>query len=150
MSFEDYRPIVIDITPSATAYTANDVVGGLLTPTLTIVPTVITGVSVAIGEANIAVPGTLYFYKATPTTFADNAAFEPVHADNEKLIAMVTLPTVTPLNTRSLYQIRYGGGSTMPLIEISGQFYIYYVTSGTPDFAAAQDIQVTLFQLGGG
>lgn len=148
MSFKNHTPIVVNITPDTAAYTAGDVVGGLLTPALTVCPTNIVGVSVAISEASIAVPATLYFYNATPTSFADNVAFAPVYADNEKLIAMVTLPTATLLSTRNVYQIRYGGGSAMPLIEIDRQFYVYLVTSGTPDFAAAQEIQVTFFQMG--
>lgn len=148
MAFKDYSPIVVSFTPDTAAYGSGDVVGGLLTPALSICPTVIVGVSVAISEASIAVPGTLYFYKAAPTTFADNAAFAPVYADNEKLIAMVTLPSATLLNTRNVYHIRYGGGSTMPLIEVDQQFYVYYVTSGTPDFAASQEIQISFFQMG--
>lgn len=150
MSFKDFRPIVISITPSGTAYSANGVVGGLLTPTLTTVPTVITGISVSIGQASIAVPGTLYFYKSSPTTtFADGDAFAPVAADNDALIAAITLPTALSLNSRNVYHMRYGTGGTMPLLEISSQFYIYYVTSGTPNFNAAQTIKISLFQLGG-
>lgn len=143
MSWNDLTPVDIDFTPSATAYSSGDVVGGLHTLNMETTRGYITGVTVSIGEASIAVPGTIYIYSAEPSTFADNTAWLPVHADNILEIGSMLLPTAVVKNTRNTYKLKYGGGSTLELIEFaSNKLYAYYVTSGTPDFAASQSIRM--------
>lgn len=144
MSYKNYTPIDTTITPSDAAYTANDVVGGLLTLTMPRDCGDIVGVIVSVGEASITLAGTIYFYSASPTSFADNAAFAPVHTDNEKLIGYYTLPTALTLNTRSVYVAMAAGSNAFAEIPFSnGVVYAYYVTSDTPNFTgAAQDVNL--------
>jgi hypothetical protein len=154
MGFEDFRPIVSTIAPREAAYSSGNVVGGLKTLTGLAMPAILTGLTVAIGEASVAVPGTVYLYNAAPTTtFADGDAFAPVHADNKKMIAALLLPTALSLNSRSVYDLKLGGGSTMPVIPIqtvTGGLWYYYVTSGTPNFTGtSQEIALTWFFMGG-
>lgn len=151
MSWTDCSPVDIDFTPSATAYSSGDVVGGLHTLNMPTTRGLIVGVTVSIGEASIAVPGTIYIYNGTPTTFADNAAWAPVHADNILEIGSILLPTAVTKNTRNTYKIKYGGSTTAPLelIEFdSNTLYAYYVTSGTPDFAASQTVRMRFHVIG--
>jgi len=148
-NWTETTPVDVSITPNASAYSAGHTVGGLLTLAMPTTRGVIVGVTVSIGEASIAVPGTIYFYSAAPTTFADRTTWAPVHADNILEIGSVLLPTAVVKNTRNVYKIKYGGGSTMELIEYaSNTLYAYYVTSGTPDFAAAQNINLRVHVLG--
>jgi hypothetical protein len=143
MAYKDFRPIDYVITASDAAYTANDVVGGLLTIPLSAANGRLVGYSIAVGEASIAVPGALWIYSTVPTTsIADNAAFAPVHADNAKNLAVLTLPTAITVASFNIYQALL----TTPLpFSTNGNLYIYYVTSGTPNFTgAAQVINVKL------
>lgn len=152
MPYEIFTPVDISITPSEEAYTANDTVGGLLTFAMKGGNGYIHGVRVAVGEASITVAGTIYFYSASPTAFLDNAAFEPVHADNAKLMGAYTLPTALTLNTRSVYIAMNAGSLAFPKIPFwTGTIYAYYVTSDTPNFTdAAQNISIRLFTTVGG
>lgn len=147
MPIKDFRPVDFTITPSDAAYTANDTVGGLLTLTMNRPYGYIVGINVAIGEASITVAGAWYFYSAAPTSFLDNAAFAPVHADNKKLLGVLTLPTALTLNSRSVYQLMPAGSNAAPRIPFYTEtVYAYYVTSDTPNFTgAAQEIGVRLY-----
>jgi hypothetical protein len=144
MAYKDYRPVDYVITASEAAYTANDVVGGLLTIPIPNGGTGrLVGYSIAVGEISIAVPGALWIYSTVPTTtIADNAAFAPVHADNAKNLAVLTLPAAITVASFNIYQALL----TTPLpFGTNGNLYIYFVTSGTPNFTgAAQVINVKL------
>ena len=142
-------PVDLTISPSASAYSSGHTVGGLLTLNMPTTRGFITGVTVSIGEASIAVPGSFYFYSNSPTSFADRTAWLPVHADNILEIGSLLLPTAVVKNTRNTYKLKFGGGSTLELIEFfTNVVYAYYVTTGTPDFAAAQSIGVRVHVLG--
>lgn len=153
MAYNNSLPLVSTITCRDAAYSSGNVIGGLKTIPLTISPTLIVGVTVAINEASIHAPGTLYLYNASPTAFADGAAFAPVAADNAKRLAPLLLPTAVAINSLDTHDLRYGTGGTMPLLPVQtvdGNLYFYYVTSGTPDFTGeAQTITVTFWQMGG-
>jgi hypothetical protein len=153
MAESNFRPVSTVINPSDAAYTANDVVGGLLTVTPRSLPAVLCGVRIAVGEASIALAGTLYFFKSAPTTIADNAAFTgQTAADNAKLITYYTLPTAVPINSFNIYNGMYGRDS-FPLIPVdptNGSIYVYYVTSSTPNFnGAAQVVDIDWYFMGG-
>jgi hypothetical protein len=110
---------------------------------------VITGVTVAVGEASKALAGTIYLYNAEPSTFANNAAWLPVHADNQKQIGEMLLPTALPQNSFNVYSLKFGGGSTLGLISYAtNTLYAYYVTTSTPTFSASQNVTVTFFLIG--
>lgn len=143
-------PVDYPITPSDAAYTANDVVGGRIALTMPTNTGLIMGATVAIGEASIAVPGTLYFYNAEPSNIADNAAFAPTHADNEKLIGKILLPTAIALNSFNVYMAKNNQSAQDGVFEYSTKtLYVYYVTTGTPNFTgAAQDINLRVHVIG--
>lgn len=142
-------PVDVSFTPHASAYSSGHVVGGLHTLNMPTTRGYIIGVTVSIGEASIAVPGTIYIYSAAPTTFADRTTWQPVHADNILMLGSMLLPTAIPINTRNVYKLKYGGGSTLELIEFaSNTLYAYYVTTGTPDFAASQNINMRFHVMG--
>jgi hypothetical protein len=153
MSYDNFTPIAATFTPDTGAYGSGDVVGSLLSVTFPNgVPFILGGITVSVGEASKALAGTIYLYDSAPTTIADNAAWATglTAADNAKQIASILLPTALSSNSRNIYEIKYGGGSTMPLIGIQvGTLYFYYVTTSTPTFSAAQTVTIRFFPLYG-
>lgn len=132
--YSETRPLDVLINPSEAQYTANDTVGGLLSlpvyQDLGIMRGLLLGVIVTVGEASIAVPGTIHIYNEEPSEIADNAAFAPTHADNKKRIGGMLLPAATALNSFNIYE--YWASAPIPFY---GQtLYAYYPTTGTPNF----------------
>jgi hypothetical protein len=147
--YSETRPLDITITPSEAQYTANDVVGGLLTLSifeqLEIMRGLVLGAIVSVGEASVAVPGTIHVYNEAPAVIADNAAFAATHADNKKRIGKILLPTAEPLNSFNTYD----GMLSTPFPFFGQTLYANYVTSGTPNFTgAAQLIGIRFLFLG--
>lgn len=153
MAYDNYTPVTVTFTPDTNAYGSGDVVGSLLSATFTGgVPFLLGGITVSVGEASKALAGTIYLYDSAPTTIADNAAWASglTAADNAKQIGSILLPTAISSNSRNIYEIKYGGGSTMPLIGIQvATLYFYYVTTSTPTFSASQTVTIRFFPLYG-
>lgn len=128
-----------DVTPtiSTTAYSAGDVVGGLMTiPLASIYASGKILKAMVLDDGDIKTDLTLYLYDAAPTTIANDAAFAPLHADNQKLIGTVAIAGAdyTTVNSNA-YVIK----STA--IEYVGRaFYCYAVCTGTPTYAAANHL----------
>ena len=142
-------PVVKNITPDTSAYQSGDVVGGLLTLAMPTTRGFITGLHIAVGEASKALAGTMYIYNATPSTFADNEVWLPVHADNQKQIGEMLMPTALSQNSFNVYSLKFGGGSTLGLIEYAtSTLYAYYVTTSAPTFGASKDVTFTFHVLG--
>lgn len=151
MSYEDFRPITVSITPDTNAYSSGDVVGGLQTVQFNCSSFLLAGVTVSVGEASKALAGTIYLYDSAPATIADNAAWAvSLAADNAKQIGSLLLPTAIASNSRNIYELKLGGGSTMPLIPIwTDKLWFFYVTTSTPTFSAAQTVTMRFFPLSG-
>lgn len=130
MAYNDYRPIDKTFLASDPAYSAGDVVGALLTLTMYQPFGFIRGASVAIGEASIAVPGTIWLYSEQPSAILDNAAFAVTHADNKKILGKILLPTADALNSFNVYHAILA----TPIPYWTATIYAYFVTSGTPNF----------------
>lgn len=140
------RRIAVTPTIGTVAYTAGDVVGGLMTFGITDqgfdgqLSSILVTDAAAQGEAY-----TLYVFEAVPSTIADDAAFAPTLADLKKLVTTVAVGTAD-----------YGHGGSMALLgghedtemkvpvhSNNGDLYIYAVAVATPDQVAVTDLTFT-------
>lgn len=134
------RHRTLDLTPTVTAgaYTANDVIGGLLTLPMERVSGLIEDV-VVIDDANQSAAIDLYFFDEAPTAIADNAAFAPTIADLQKLIGVVSVAggdyTTVNSNAYATKALDVGFESKQAF-----NIYVYAVVTGTPTFAATTDL----------
>lgn len=138
-----------NLTVATTAYTAGDVVGGLLDLSILCGPGgggVIRQVMVA-DAANQKEPYKLYLFDRKPTVIADDAAFAPVIADLQKLVGVIEIEAADYVTIGSLaYAIVPGKDdvSNEPVHHASGQLWGYLVATDTPDYAAATDLTLRI------
>jgi hypothetical protein len=136
------------VTPTVTAgaYTANDVVGGLLT-----FGGLRNGTLQAITVCDNAaqdVDYLLVLFESAPTSIADNATFDIADADLDKIIYQDNMIGTgsSGVNrqafTDNSYQYIYG--LSVPLWSAGGTVYGFLITTDTPTYAATSDITVTL------
>ena len=144
------RQVTVSPTVALTAYTANDVVGGLLTFNFTDAHPfdgVIRSVLVT-DAANQKEQYVLYVFNAVPSTIADDAAFAPVIADLKKMVTTVTVATADYTTANSLAWACLGGHEDtkmeVPVHSDTGSLYVYAVATDTPDYAAATDLVLTM------
>jgi hypothetical protein len=135
--------VVRTVTPSLVvtlnAYSANDVVGGLIT-----IPAnsasgggVIRQVLIT-DAANQKEPYTLYLFDAEPTTIANDAAFAPTIADLKKIAATMAIAALDYVEVNSLaYAIK---SPDLEFSVLGGSLYAYLVAGDTPDYAAVTDL----------
>lgn len=134
---------------STTAYTAGDVVGGLLefpTRGLSNNVALLNGVRL-VDAANQSEPYKLYLFSAAPTTIANDAAFAPVAADLNKCQTIVTIVAGDYTQVNSL-GIAFVHDLNDVLYSANGIIYGYLVATDTPDYAAATDVTITLLLMG--
>jgi hypothetical protein len=144
------RRIAVTPTVDTVAYTAGDVVGGLMTFAVT--PQGFDGEikSVLVTDAaNQKEPYTLYVFNEAPTTFADQAAFMPTAADLNKLVTTVTVGTADYTTSASTIGYALLGGHedtdmAIPVHSDNGDLYIYAVAASTPDYTTASDLVLTV------
>lgn len=136
------------------AYSANDVVGGLLT--FDVANAAGSGCVQAVrlvDDDNENAAMTLYLFNAAPTVFADDAAFAPTVADLKKLIGIVTIAAgnYVTLNGNSVALLQGPSSPNVFFKTATGMIYGYLVCTGTPTYTAATDLHLTLFcQMDGG
>lgn len=131
------------------AYTASDVVGGLLTFDLT-------GLSQNGGilnsvlltdAANQSEPYYLYLFNELPSTIADQAAFAPTIADLKKVFAIVNIAAADYLTPNSL-GIALKEDINNVFVTANNRIYGYLVANAsTPDYTATTDLGLTLYIL---
>lgn len=141
----EIRTVDIPLTVATTAYTAGDVVGGLITIAAHDVGGggVIRQVSIT-DAANQKEPYVLYVFDQSPTTsFLDDAAFAPVIADLKKLAGTVTIAALdyTTVNSLAYAVIK---GVDIEFSVPGGSLYAYLVATDTPDYAAAADLALRI------
>ncbi len=133
-------------TVTAGAYSANDVVGGLLT--FASAAAIYGGGGVVkdliiIDDAGQDAPLELWLFNATFTAIADNGAWDPSQADLRKLVAIISTAdgSYFDAGTESVARVeasqRYDLASGTSLF---GQL----VTRGTPSYSATDDVTVIL------
>ena len=133
---------IVNVTPTITAgaYSANDVVGGLIT---LLVPSLGGGSTlrrvVVIDDDNEKAALNIYVFTAQPSAIADNAAFAPTVADLQKLIAVIPVAAAdyTTVNSNA-YAIVPDLGIDVALN--GGYVYAYVVCTGTPAYTATTDL----------
>lgn len=146
------RTRTIDKTPviTAGAYSAGDVVGGLIT--LDVSSAGGGGVIrrlMLIDDDNEGAVLTIYFFDAAPDTVADNGAFAPSVADLKKMIGNVAIAAADYLTLNSNKIVTKDGDDLNIDYETkSGNLYAYIVCTGTPTYAAITDytLRVTVWQ----
>lgn len=145
-----FRSIGVELTVALTAYTAGDVVGGLITFNITdasgggVVNTIR-----MVDEDSQAEPYTLYIFNDKPTVIADDAAFATAVtvADLRKLIAVVPIVAgdYTTLNSMDYVHLDLVDLLGHPLIfNGNGSLWAYLVAGDTPDYANADTLYIAL------
>lgn len=147
MAYVFDKVIESQVTPTIDddAYSANDVVGGLLTFNVTSSSGcgIINALRIADDDDEKAAL-TLYLFNDVPTTIADDAAFAPAIADLKKLIAKIEIAAddYTTVNSNAYALIQdlnevYKAAGT-------GNLYGYLVCTATPTYTAATNLTLTL------
>jgi len=132
------------VTPTVTAgaYTANDVVGGLLTfsglrnGTLQAITICDNG-----GDA---VDYLLVLFESAPTSIDDHATFDIADADLSKIIYQDSLTSSSNRQAFTDNSYNYLYGLSVPIWSAGGTVYGFLITTSTPTYAATSDITVTL------
>ena len=139
------------LTVSLTAYTASDVVGGLLTFNLDGNTGELSGTIRRIrliDDANQKEAYKVYIYQTAPSTIANDAAFAPTVADLKKMIDIVDIEATdyTELNSNAIAIVGGFGDNAMGIDfdSTDGNVYVYLVAVDTPDYAAATDLTMYL------
>lgn len=141
-----YRTIDTELTVDTDAYTANDVVGGLLTLDAHSIGGGLIVDIMLVDEDSAAAPFTLYIFDSKPATIADDAAFAIVIADLRKLIRAVDIAAGDYTTVNSL-DYAQKTGLNIPFIAQDGNLYAYLVTTGTPNYTNADALYLRLLVL---
>jgi hypothetical protein len=133
------------VTPVVTAgaYSANDVMGGLLEFSLEEL-SVYGGIvgAVQVTDKGIAAPaGILYLFDSLPATIADNAAFAPSDADAANIFAEITLPAYTSLTNN---RIAISQSLNYLFSSDTSKIYGYLPCTGTPTLGSVNALTITL------
>ena len=131
-------------TVTASAYTQNDVVGGLLTFTGFRVGT-LQGISICDNAAQ-AVDYLLVFFESAPTDISDQATFDIADADLGKIIYRKALTSSSHRQAYSDNSEHSLYGLDVPLVGAGASISAFLITTsaGVPTYAATTDITVTV------
>ncbi len=133
-----------DLTITTSAYVAGDSIGGLITfDTSEIGPTGrITRVVIA-DDDNEKAALKLWVFNESPTAIADADPFAPVFADLKLLMGVIAIAAgdYTTINGNAYAEVT---GLTVDYQTDDNNLYCYLVPDGTPTYAAATDLTVTL------
>jgi len=134
---------------TAGAYSASDVVGGLLTftPNHLIEGGLLLDRVLLIDDDNEKANMKLYLFDDVPTTIADNGAFATalLVADLKKMVcAPIAIDTYVTINGNAYAE---ADGSNDVFGIPSGKLYGYLVCDGTPTYTATSDLFLRTFWL---
>ena len=146
--FDKVKQATVTPTIDTDAYSASDVVGGLLTFNVHSP----SGVGILdnlriVDDDNEKAACKLYLFNDVPSTIADDAAFAPTVADLKKLIAIVSVAAddYTELNSNAVAFVNINeNDAVMYSADGKGNLYGYLVCDATPTYAAATDLTLTL------
>lgn len=132
------------LTVSTDAYTAGDVVGGLITFDMSVAPegALLNGIVIT-DAANQKEAYTLWLFNEAPTTIADADAFAPDIDDLNAVIRRISIAATDYVTVNSLAHGQVDGGN-IQLPANRGKLYGYLVAVDTPDYAAATDLWLAL------
>ena len=140
----EIRTVEPTLVVTLNAYSANDVVGGLLT-----IPIhsaggggVLRQLSI-VDDADQKEPYSLYLFDQVPSTIANDAAFAPTVTDLKKVIAKIAIAALDyeTLNSNA-YALKTGLDVEFAVPD--GNLYGYLVAGDTPDYVAATDLLLRL------
>lgn len=132
-----FKTVKVTPTISATAYSAGDVVGGLMTLPVKNAESgkasgFISRVQV-VDEDGVGAAGKLYLFAEKPAVIADHAAFSLAVADWHKLIGdPVAFSTYDAIGTFKREQVNLN--PELAFNAADGNLYAYFVCDATPDF----------------
>jgi hypothetical protein len=131
----------------AAAYTANDVIGGLISFSFAAGNAVNGGLLNSVylvDDDNEGAALTLYLFSDKPTVIADDAAFAPTAADLKKMFAVVDVAT-GDYDTINSMKIAYKSGVNQTVkTDATQNMYGYLVCGATPTYAANKTIFIRL------
>lgn len=150
MTINKQKEVSVTPTIGVDAYTANDVVGGLLT--FNFANSGGGGVvrwARVVDDDDEKAELALYLFNASPTAIADDAAFAPAVADLKKMVGKVLFEAADyeTINSNAVAIIGHGVSTDFLNIDFtsaSGNLFGYLVCTGTPTYTAATDLTVTL------
>jgi hypothetical protein len=134
------RTVDAALTVTLAAYTANDVVGGLIA--LDVHSPQGGGVLkrlILVDEDSQAEVFTAYIFDAEPSAIDDADAFEPTLADVQKLIGKVAIAAMdyVVLNDGAADHDIVMKELDIPFTAAHGKIYVYLVATDTPDYVNA-------------
>lgn len=140
------KVINAQVTPTIDddAYTANDVVGGLMT--FNVASPSMSGIinKVKITDAdNEGAALDLYIFSAVPSTIADDAAGALVIADLDKLVCKVE---VAAADYEAVNSLKFAVKEDINAVYTTdtGNLYMYAICTGTPTYASAALLKFTI------
>lgn len=133
-----FRTIKVTPTISATAYSAGDVVGGLMTLPVQNAESGRASGYVArvqlVDKDNVGPAGKLYLFSEKPAVIADHAAFALAAADIAKFIGdPVAISSYDAIGTTKREEVALD--HVLEYNAADGNLYAYFVADATPDFA---------------
>jgi hypothetical protein len=132
------------------AYTANDVVGGLITFDVSnAAGSGIVRWARLVDDDNEKAELTLYLFDTSPTAILDDAAFAPVVADLKNYIGKILFEAADyeTINSNAVAMIGHGVSTDLLNIDFktdTGKIYGYLVATATPTYTAVTDLHVSL------
>ena len=132
------------VTPAVIVqtYTANDVVGGLLTFSGLRNGT-LQSITVCDNAAQ-AVDYLLVLFESAPTVIDDGDEWDLTDADLPKIIYQDSLTSASNRQAFAANSYNYLYGLSVPIWSAGGTVFGFLITPGTPTYAATSDITVTL------
>ena len=141
--YEKFLTKTLNPAITAGAYSANDVVGGLLEfdlAELTANGGILDAVQVT-DKGTQSAAMKLFLFESQPATIANNDAFAPSDAENATIFAIVTISTYTTLTNS---RVCISDTIQRVFSTTKGKIWGYLVCDATPTFASVSDIFVTL------
>lgn len=140
--------VQVTLTVDTNAYTANDVVGGLITFNIANVGA--GGVvrwARLVDDDNEKAEMNLYLFNSLPSTIADDAAFAPTVADLKKMVGKISFAAseYETINSNAI-NIQRGSadGVDIDFYTSGDNIFGYLVAVSTPAYTAATDLHITL------
>ncbi len=146
MSFTKFEDPSVNPTITLTAYTANDVVGGLLQFDVSalIVNGGIINKAILIDEDSKAETYRLFLFDSAPSTIANGDAFAPTIDDLNKLVDVITFAAADYVTVNSLDYIIVDDINNVFVTEV-GILYGYLVATDTPDMDTVDALTIRLY-----
>ena len=141
------RPSKSTVTPTITAgaYSAGDVVGGLLTFTLANTrgaDGIVRSVRIADGD-NEKAACKLWLFAEQPITIADNAAFAPTDNDISKCVGVIAF-AAADYTTASANAFAAKHERGIDFTDTNGTLWGYLVADATPTYGTTTDLTITI------